>query len=113
MRVRPTLLAVAGTTAAVVALGAVQLAPGTAPVARADGLVGYTGCDELVDAYRAELARTVTAYGFGFDSRLATADVEASGATGTGAPTATRDTAASKAATTTASLPRTPRSRSW
>ncbi len=56
----------AGTVAALVAgLGVVQLAPGTAPDARADGLVGYDDCAELLAHYRSELRRFATAYGFG------------------------------------------------
>jgi uncharacterized secreted protein with C-terminal beta-propeller domain len=51
--------------ATITGLGAVQLAPGVAPPARADGLAGYSSCDELLGGYRAELGRAVTAYGFG------------------------------------------------
>jgi uncharacterized secreted protein with C-terminal beta-propeller domain len=57
---------IAGTIAALVAgFGVVQLAPGTAPEARADGLVGYDDCDELLSYYRSELRRAATPYGLG------------------------------------------------
>ena len=57
----------AGTVAvAAAALGAVQLLPGAAPAAHADGLVGYSSCTELLDHYRDELQRSATAYGVGF-----------------------------------------------
>jgi hypothetical protein len=58
-------LPVAAVAALVAGLGAVQLVPGGAPVAQADGLVGYSDCDELLAHYRAELKRSATAYGFG------------------------------------------------
>ena len=64
MNGRRALVAAATTTAAVLTLGAVQLAPATAPVARADALVGYRSCDDLLEHYRAELLRSLTAYGF-------------------------------------------------
>ena len=64
MNGRRALVAAGTTTAAVLALGVVQLAPATAPAARADELVGYRSCDDLVDDYRSELLRAVTAYGF-------------------------------------------------
>jgi uncharacterized secreted protein with C-terminal beta-propeller domain len=63
---RRHILVVAGTVAAlVVGVGGTQLLPGAAPKASADGLIGYSGCDELLDHYRAELRRSATAYGFG------------------------------------------------
>jgi uncharacterized secreted protein with C-terminal beta-propeller domain len=55
-------------TAAVALTGALalQLLPGTTPVARADrGLVGYQSCADLLAAYREQLRVTATAYGFG------------------------------------------------
>jgi uncharacterized secreted protein with C-terminal beta-propeller domain len=62
---RPIL--VAGTVAALVlGAGGVQLLPGGAPKATAQGLTGYSGCDELLAHYRTELKRTATAYGNGF-----------------------------------------------
>lgn len=58
---------VAGTVAALVlGVGGTQLLPGGAPPASAKGLTGYSGCDELLAHYRAELKRTATAYGIGF-----------------------------------------------
>ena len=57
---------VAGTVgAAVLGLGAVQLLPGAAPTANADGLVGYDSCAELLEHYRDELRAGVSAYGYG------------------------------------------------
>ena len=63
----PRRLVVSGalTAAAVLGLGGVQLLPSTAPVARADGLVAYGSCAEMLAHYRAELAATVTAWGVG------------------------------------------------
>jgi uncharacterized secreted protein with C-terminal beta-propeller domain len=75
--------------ATVTALGAVQLVPGGAPVAHAAGLTSYSTCAELLARYRAELARTVTAGGFGWsDGRLYAAAASAPTASG-----ATRDAA--------------------
>jgi hypothetical protein len=71
---RRALVAAGMTTAAVLALGAVQLAPATVPVARADELVGYRSCDELLDHYRAQLLRSVTAYGFSGPGGIALLD---------------------------------------
>jgi len=62
---RRTLVAGALTAAAVLGLGGVQLLPSTAPAARADGLVAYRSCAEMLTHYRAELAATVTAWGVG------------------------------------------------
>src|SRR5687768_15325037 len=62
---RPTVLA--GAVAALVAgIGAAQLIPGGAPTAQAAGLVGYSGCGELLAHYRSELKRSASAYGFGY-----------------------------------------------
>ena len=62
---RPTVLA--GAVAALVAgIGAAQLIPGAAPTAQAAGLVGYSGCGELLAHYRSELKRSASAYGFGY-----------------------------------------------
>ncbi|MBA2768128.1 MAG: beta-propeller domain-containing protein [Sporichthyaceae bacterium] len=74
---------VAGTLgAAVLGLGAAQLLPGAAPTARADGLVGYDSCDELLEHYRAELRAGVSAFGYGMGGGdIAIAD-------STGAPSA-------------------------
>ena len=60
-------LAVSGalTAAAVLGLGGVQLLPSTAPGARADGLVAYGSCAEMLAHYRAELTASVTAWGVG------------------------------------------------
>ena len=88
--------------ATVVALGAVQLAPGAAPSARAAGLTSYSGCDELLAAYRAELERSATTGVYGWPERmvfsatagvpaadgLAARDSAATGAVGSG-PTGT------------------------
>ena len=52
--------------ALVLAAGAVTLLPGAAPPAAADALVPYTGCGELLEHYRSELARQATAYGYGY-----------------------------------------------
>ena len=46
-------------TAAVTGLGAVQLLPGRAPVAHADGLTSYGSCENLLQHYRTELAEIV------------------------------------------------------
>ena len=91
MNGRRALVAAGTTTAAVLALGVVQLAPATAPAARADELVGYRSCDDLLDHYRSELLRTVTAYGFSGPGGLATmGDVARdSASTAAGAPSAT------------------------
>ena len=51
-------------TVAVTGLGSVQLLPGNAPVAHADGLAGYRNCADLLQAYRSELARMVTSPGY-------------------------------------------------
>jgi uncharacterized secreted protein with C-terminal beta-propeller domain len=88
--------------ATVVALGAVQLAPGAAPSARAAGLTKYSGCDELLAAYRSELERSATTGVYGWPERmvfsatagvpaadgLAARDSAATGAVGSG-PTGT------------------------
>lgn len=71
---------IAGTAAALVlGVGGTQLLPGVAPKASAKALTGYTGCDELLAHYRAELRRTATAYGNGFGYG-AVDDTAASGA---------------------------------
>jgi uncharacterized secreted protein with C-terminal beta-propeller domain len=71
---------IAGTAAALVlGVGGTQLLPGVAPKASAKELTGYTGCDELLAHYRAELKRTATAYGNGFGYG-AVDDTAASGA---------------------------------
>ena len=46
-------------TAAVTGLGAVQLLPGSAPVAHADGLTSYGSCQNLLQHYRTELGKIV------------------------------------------------------
>jgi uncharacterized secreted protein with C-terminal beta-propeller domain len=89
--------------ATVVALGAVQLAPGAAPTARAAGLTSYSSCDELLAAYRSELERSATTGILGWPERmvfsattpgvpaadgLAARDSAATGAVGSG-PTGT------------------------
>ncbi|MEP6761764.1 MAG: beta-propeller domain-containing protein [Sporichthyaceae bacterium] len=71
---------VAGTvTALVLGVGGTQLLPGVAPKASAKGLTGYTGCDQLLAHYRAELRRTASAYGNGFGYGVAE-DTAAAGA---------------------------------
>ena len=91
---RPIVIAGA-VTAAVIGLGAVQLHPGTAPVARADGLVGYDDCAALLTHYRDELTRTASAYGYGgFAYGVTLSDTAASATAGSGA---TRDSAESGA----------------
>ena len=82
--------------AAVTGLGAVQLAPGLAPAARADGLAGYTDCPELLSSYRTELSRMVTAYGFG-GGQYAVRDVAMSASSGVAARSAA-DTASAPGA---------------
>lgn len=79
--------------AAVAALGAVQLAPGAAPSARAAGLTSYSGCDELLAAYRSQLERSATTGILGWPERVysATSGVPAAG------PLAARDSAATGA----------------
>lgn len=62
---RRTLLAAATVLAVVGGTVAVQLVPGAAPVARAEGLVPYDGCDELLGHYRRELRATATPWGLG------------------------------------------------
>ena len=62
---RRTFVAVGTVTALVAGLGVAQLLPGAAPVARAEGLVPYTGCDQLLAHYRRELRESATAWGFG------------------------------------------------
>ena len=63
----PRRLVVSGalTAVAVLGLGGVQLMPSTAPAARADGLVAYGSCADMLAHYRTELAATVTAWGVG------------------------------------------------
>jgi uncharacterized secreted protein with C-terminal beta-propeller domain len=64
--------AVVGALAAAVAvIGVVQLAPGAAPSARAAGLTTYSGCDELLAAYRSELERSATTGVLGWPERMA------------------------------------------
>jgi uncharacterized secreted protein with C-terminal beta-propeller domain len=78
---RPTVLA--GAAAALVAgIGAAQLIPGAAPTAQAAGLVGYSGCAELLAHYRSELKRTATAYGPGFGGGYAIEDLASPAAAG-------------------------------
>jgi uncharacterized secreted protein with C-terminal beta-propeller domain len=73
---------IAGTVAALVlGVGGTQLLPGVAPKASAKALTGYTGCDQLLAYYRAELKRAATAYGVGFGYG-AVDDTAASGAAG-------------------------------
>ena len=78
---RRTALVVA-LAAAVTAIGAVQLAPGVAPSAQAAGLTSYSGCDELLAAYRSELGRSATTGLLGWPERVfsATSAVPAAGA---------------------------------
>jgi uncharacterized secreted protein with C-terminal beta-propeller domain len=72
----------AGTLAVLVAgLGGAQLLPGAAPQARAAGLVGFSGCAELLEHYRSELRRSATAYGFGYGPGGATVDLAFDSAT--------------------------------
>ena len=63
---RRTLIALGTVSAVVAGLGAVQLLPGAAPVARAEGLVPYTGCDQLLSHYRRQVRDSATAWGFGW-----------------------------------------------
>jgi hypothetical protein len=86
---RRTLIAL-GTVAAVVAgLGAVQLLPGAAPVARAEGLVPYTGCDQLLAHYRRQVRDSATAWGFGWGyGGIGIADSRGGVALAAGAPAA-------------------------
>jgi uncharacterized secreted protein with C-terminal beta-propeller domain len=85
---------VAALAATVVLLGAVQLAPGAAPSARAAGLTSYSGCAELLAAYRTELERSATTGVLGWPERVfaVTSGVPAAGP-------AARDSAATGAAT--------------
>ena len=62
---RRTVVALGTVTALVAALGIAQLAPGAAPVARAEGLTPYTGCAELLAHYRRELRAAATPWGVG------------------------------------------------
>ena len=89
--------------AAVAGLGVAQLAPGVTPAARADGLAGYSSCDELLRSYRAELGRTVTAFGYGWGGGFAVADTatSASGAARSSAETASAPGAVGSGATGT------------
>jgi uncharacterized secreted protein with C-terminal beta-propeller domain len=84
---------VAALAVTVVTLGAVQLAPGAAPSARAAGLTSYSGCAELLAAYRAELERSATTGILGWPERVfsVTAGVPAAGSS------AARDSAATGA----------------
>lgn len=89
-------LLVVSVAALVAGVGAVQLLPGGAPVARAAGLTAYSDCEALLAHYRDEVRATATPYGFGYggfeilaDASMgvpgsATASRE-SGAVGTGA----------------------------
>ena len=71
-------------------VGGTQLLPGAAPTASAKALTGYSGCDQLLAYYRAELKRTATAYGMGFG--YGAEDTAAAGA-----PTAARSAAGPEA----------------
>lgn len=62
---RRTLAAAATVTVLVVGYGVVQLTPGAAPVARAEGLTPYSGCGQLLSHYRAALRRGATPWGVG------------------------------------------------
>ncbi len=62
---RRTLVAAGTVTALVAALGIAQLAPGAAPVARAEGLTPYAGCDDLLTHYRQALRASASAWGVG------------------------------------------------
>ncbi len=62
---RRTLIAAGTVTALVAALGVAQLSPGVAPVARAEGLTPYDGCDDLLASYRTALSKAATPYGAG------------------------------------------------
>ena len=79
----PRRLVVSGalTAVAVLGLGGVQLLPSTAPSARADGLVAYGSCAEMLTHYRAELAATVTPWGVGGGGWPVAAASDASAAT--------------------------------
>ena len=96
-------LAVGALAAAVTGLGGVQLAPGVTAPAHADGLAGYSSCDQLLRSYRAELGRAVTAYGYGMDGGFAVADsaTSASGAARSSAETASAPSAVGSGATGT------------
>lgn len=64
-------LALAGAVATVaVGLGGVQLLPGTAPHARAEGLIGYKSCADLLEHYRSELERSAATYSWGREGGL-------------------------------------------
>jgi len=90
---RRTALVVA-LVAAVAVTGAVQLAPGATPSAQAAGLTSYSGCDELLAAYRSELERTATIGILGWPERMAVS-ATAPGAAASGM--AARDSAATGA----------------
>ncbi len=62
---RRTLVAAGTVTALVAALGIAQLAPGAAPVARAEGLTPYAGCGDLLSHYRQALRAQATPWGAG------------------------------------------------
>jgi hypothetical protein len=62
---RRSLLAAATVLAVLGGTAAVQLLPGAAPVARAEGLIPYDGCEELLGHYRRELRATATPWGLG------------------------------------------------
>lgn len=62
---RRTLAAAGTVTALVLAYAAVQLTPGAAPVARAEGLTPYSGCGQLLTHYRRVLRRTATPWSVG------------------------------------------------
>ena len=62
---RRTLVAAGTVTALIAALGVAQLAPGAAPVARAEGLTPYDGCADLLTSYRTALVAAATPYGVG------------------------------------------------
>jgi uncharacterized secreted protein with C-terminal beta-propeller domain len=99
---RRTVIAIGTVTAVVAGLGVVQLLPGGAPVARAEGLVPYTGCDQLLAHYRREVRASATPWGFGYGGRMIFGiadDVRSAagpmaGAAEAAAPAAAQDTAA-------------------
>src|SRR4051812_45965735 len=63
---RRTLVAGGTVIALVAAIGVAQLAPGAAPTARAEGLVPYDSCNDLLSYYRTQVREAATPYGFGY-----------------------------------------------
>src|SRR4051794_33396554 len=102
---RRTLVAGGTVIALVAAIGLAQLAPGAAPTARAEGLVPYDSCNDLLTYYRTQVREAATPYGFGyygFGFGIADGVATAGGAAGTArmaaaAPQAVAGDAASSA----------------